>query len=582
MQRQYRDKPVRKFDVNQTVYSALNESFSEFSKMSAIGYMGMEFTYVKLQKKLQLYANMFKNLGVKEGDTISVCTSNTPEVPLILAAASALGAATKWIDLRSTDVQLIEKINAKGSRLFVGFDFLMPRMERVLRETDLENILYISPADYINPFKVLLNSKEDFKKLLEEGKQAPNIVIPKDDRIMNLKKASKVYGNYDEVHPVSFDKDRPTLYIQSSGTTGPAKSIVHTDYSINCEVRKWTYADLILGPGYRMFVTAPPWVAYGLINAYLLALMTGMKAVIYPKIYDAMVYDNLDKFDTCFAVPLHFRHMVNEVWPKLSTTEKISLLIRLRNKCYLAGGDKVTASEIREFKEKLGIDVLNAWGDNEALGGLAANTMHANKPGSVGKPLYGDKIVAVDENGKELPPNVSGEIVAVTDSMFQKYDGDEEETKRIQGTFNGEPCIHTEDSGYIDEDGFIFLNGRLGRSITIGGFKVYPGTIEEQVLKHPAVKDCVAIGVKDKEMASVPMVFFTMDTTKSWNVDEVISQIDTICTENLESYKCPSYIICIDEIPYNQSQKQDYKKLEILGNELVAKKGNVPKVLTLQ
>lgn len=584
----YRDIPIREINVEETMYNNLINSFEKHSNHIGIGYMGMDIKYLELKERLILLTNALKKLDIKEGDVVPVCMPNTPETPLILGAINAFGAATKWIDMRSTDNQLISKINAHDSKLFICFNIFMTRIEKILEKTNLHKVLYISPTDSINPLKVLFNSLSDFKGLLKEAKQAknePKIIIPNDDRVDSLKHFVKQNGNKNLINPVKYDKERPTLYIQSSGTTGPAKTILHTDYNANVEARKLAYFNYPFGVGHTLFVTAPCWVAYGLINSIYTSLLTGTKTEIYPRISDSMVYENRHKFDMCFAVPLHARYMYNEIFPTLNEQQKNQLRHELQKiRCFVVGGDKITAAETLQFQEEFGIDILNAWGCNEGLGGINMNPIGGNKPGSVGIPLYGDEVKIINPTTrKECLPNEMGEVYVHTESEFQEYYGDEYETKRIKEVLSdGKEYIRPGDAGYKDEDGYLFLSGRLGRSITCGGFKVFPGTIEDEVIKHPAVKDCCAVGVRDDKNGHVPMVFFTIDKNYKDTVSNIIDQINTICVENIESYKCPSYIVCIDEIPYNQSQKQEYKLLEKIGNDMI-KENNIvtSKVISL-
>jgi len=292
-----------------------------------------------------------------------------------------------------------------------------------------------------------------------------------------------------------------------------------------------------------------------------------MKAVLCPKVDRDTVYNNIGKFDISFAAPLHYRYLAENM-------EKCKDLSDV--KALVSGGDKLTAKEIEEMTEELrrkGFkgQILNGYGNNEGLGAETVNPMGHNKYGTVGIPFYGDSVCAVNSDNEELKYDETGEICVRTETEFTEYTGKEEETSKVKQIHpDGNSWIHTGDLGRVDEEGFVHLEGRLKRVIIREAFKIFPGTIEETIKMHPMVEDCVTVGVHDDFAENVPMAFISLKE-ECLEIEKILEEIKFLCEKQLKDYEIPAYFELISEIPYTNNNKQDYRKLETIGNEKIEK-----------
>ncbi len=557
----YRDIPIRDVDPKQTMYQAIRTLNTGNMEYNSVGYMGHNYTYEYILKEVDRIAIALKQLGIKENDVVLIAMVSTPEVAKILLALNKIGAISKWIDLRVKANDLEYYINEHNSKHIIAFDMLLPVIQQAINNTDVENAIIVSPTDS-------LSIAEKLGYILKSKLDGTYNKLPSDKRFVYFKDLLKKV-NYDiEIPTISFDKDRPSLIIQSSGTTGMAKSIIHTDMTINESVHKLCYSDLPFYKGNRILVTVPPWIGYGLINSYYLSLAMGMQAVLCPKVDRDTVFKSLGTFDLAFAAPLHYRYLA-EMIDKCGDLSTIQALI--------TGGDKITADELREIKSilmKKGFngEILNGYGNNEGLGAETVNPIRFNKLGTVGIPLYGNIVATFDENNRELGINEVGELCIKTSTMFKEYAFKPEETAKIKQLHeDGEYWIHTGDIGRVDEDGFVYVEGRLRRVIIRRAFKIFPGTIEKAIRSHYAVKDCVTVGVNDKEELSVPMAFIVLNDDKQYDENMILEEIRELCEKELKDYEVPLYFSVIDEIPYTQNNKQDFRKLEEIGNQQIIK-----------
>ena len=580
----YRKTPIKDFDVNQTLYSLVKDENKNNLNNQAIGFLGNNFTYKNLFKTVDQLADAYRKAGVQKGDTVAICTINTPAVQQNLLALSKIGAISKWIDLRSKDKDLIKNLNSSNCKFVVAFEEMTPLFEKIVNETDVEKVLISSPKDYL-PSVIRVLAKIKDKK---EGKL---ITLPEDTRFMKFTDFVKTGDKNSALKPVFFEKDRPTLSIQSSGSTGKAKNIIHTDYNFNSEVLKLSYTDLPLYREKTLHVSVPPFIIYGLCNSIYTTMVMEMKAEMTPFVSEVTVYDDLGKFDIPFAAPLHYRYMQEQL---KSLTEKVPLLENdnsveakkelkktlkeldrvlkgiKRASVFVSGGDKISAEEIIEMQHLFDKVIINGYGNNEVVGAAVVSPVYANKPGSIGVPLRGIEVHVFDpETNEQLPQEAIGELCLSTDHAFVKYQNNPEATSEIKQLHDdGKYWIHTGDLCHIDEDGFITPKGRCKRLIKKEAFKISPDTIEDVIQELPFVKECVVVGVPDKKSLSVPMAFVELEDKYKGNIDALMEQIYNVCEEELPDYEIPSYVEEIDEIPFSNN-KRNFRKLEDIGSEMV-------------
>ena len=157
----HREKPVREFDLNQTMYTTIKSVNESNQNIDAIGFLGKNITYGELFKRVDRLADAYHKAGVQEGDTIAIATINMPIVQENLLALSKLGVTSKWIDLRAKKAELIKNINESNCKIIVIFEGITPLIEEIINETSIEKVIVASPKDYLNPFiKILANLKQ--------------------------------------------------------------------------------------------------------------------------------------------------------------------------------------------------------------------------------------------------------------------------------------------------------------------------------------------------------------------------------------------------------------------------------------
>lgn len=582
----HRKKPIKEFELNQTMYSLVINECKDDMDLYATGFMGNDMTYKDLVISSDKLAKAFYVAGVREGDAVSIFTINMPIVQQCILALSKIGATMSWVDLRSKGKDIIKYVNSTNCKTVVVFEDILPLIESVIDETDIKKVIVSSPKDYLSPVVKTLATLKD--KI--EGKK---IIIPDDERFVRFSDFLKEGNRIETLSPISFEKDRPSLIVMSSGSTGKPKQIVHTEYNFNSAVQKMAYADLPFYKGNTMHISIPPFIIYGLGNSIYGSLVFTMKAEMNPFVSDNTVYDDLGKFDISLAAPLHYRYIYRkleelkkdiEILEKDTSTsakkelrQKLKELKRVlsgiaRAKAFVSGGDKIGSDELIEMQQAFDKVITNGYGNNECLGAVVVSPVYANRPGSIGVPMHGVDVKVVDpETGEILPPMSIGELYISSDNLFLGYLNNDDETKKIKTTdAEGKQWVKSGDLCYIDKDGYIVPKGRNRRVIKKEAFKISPDTIEEVISSLSFVSECVVVGVEDEKSLSVPMAFIVLKD-KNIAFEDVVGDIRKKCEEELPDYEVPSYFEAIDSIPYTQNDKQDFRTLEEIGNSKVAK-----------
>jgi acyl-coenzyme A synthetase/AMP-(fatty) acid ligase len=208
----------------------------------------------------------------------------------------------------------------------------------------------------------------------------------------------------------------------------------------------------------------------------------------------------------------------------------------------------LSARQARRFTDKFGAFVLNGYGQaeiGEVIGWTAADAKaFPAKVGAVGRPHAGVDIKVVGPNGMPLASGEHGLLLVRPPSRAVGYAGGGELADRVDAA----GFVDTGDVAMVDDDGFVWIEGRAGDVINRGGNKVFPDDVEEVLRLCPAVTDAAVVGVADERLGEVPVAFVTGAPVGS-------GELEDLCRLHLAPYKVPVAFHHIDELPRNQAGK---------------------------
>ena len=520
----------------------------------ALDYYGRVFTYADLMVNVKKTAAAFRGLGVKKGDIITVVSVMTPEVIYAFYAADLIGATLNLVDPRYSVEGIREYIEEVDSHLLICLNVVYERCRQAAKRTHVERVLVLSPADSLP-----LHLKLGYKLTSPDKNKYKSNVLHWKQFLANGEGQSTAAEPYDPGHAC--------VVVHTGGTTGSPKGVMLTDSCFNAIAQQFSAYDTLFKKGQTLMNIMPPFIAYGYACGVHLPLVLGLKVAIIPNLDPAKLGSLLLKYrpEHMFGVPSHYQQMAAD--PKLQKKD----LSFIRN--YAAGGDAISLGAektVNEFLKAHNVEypMAKGYGMTEVSSAATVAAGNLNKPGSVGIPMVNTLISAFEPGTeKELPIGQRGELCISGPGMMKGYYNKPDETAMILRTHaDGRVWVHTGDLGYLDEDGFVYLDSRIKRLIIRhDGFKVFPSMIENVVSQHPAVHQCSVVGCADKDhvQGRLPFVYIVLNPAAAGvKKKQIVKELRQMCMEELPEYVQPVAYKFIAEMPMTPVGKFDYRKLE--------------------
>lgn len=300
--------------------------------------------------------------------------------------------------------------------------------------------------------------------------------------------------------PVAIEPGWAFNIIYSSGTTGTPKGIVQP------HAMRWAHIRRAAGGGYgpdTVTLLSTPLYSNTTLVSLIPTLAYGGCAVLMPR-FDALGYLQLaerHRVTHTMLVPVQYQRLMAH--PDFDRFDLSAFRFK--------------ACTSAPFAAALKAEVLRRW-----PGGLADHygltegggtcILHAHlfpeKLHTVGRPAEGHDIRLIDEDGRELPPGSTGEIVGRSPGMMSGYHRQPAKTREVEWFDDqGRRFLRTGDVGRFDDDGFLVLMDRRKDMVISGGFNVYPSDLEAVLRQHPAVADCAVVGVPSAQWGETPVAW---------------------------------------------------------------------------
>ena len=208
--------------------------------------------------------------------------------------------------------------------------------------------------------------------------------------------------------------------------------------------------------------------------------------------------------------------------------------------------------------------IIEGYGMTELASAAVTCLGEVNKLTSLGIPLPKNIVGIFEENSDcELKYGEEGEVCITGPTMMLGYLNNlEEENKVIRVHSDGTKWVHSGDLGKLDEEGFLYLVGRIKRMIIHGGFKLYPSYIEGVIMKHPDIDNCCVISIPDKVYGASPEAHVVIKKDSVSQLKKLKEELIKLCQDKLPEYSQPEDFIFEEDLPLTSVGKVDYKKVE--------------------
>lgn len=492
----------------------LDKNAEKHPNKNAILFKDQAITYLELQKKVNRFANALRRLGVKENDRIMFFAPNTPEYVIANFACWRIAA-----------IPVLCNHLVKGEEIYY-------------RANDSEALVVLSRLDGTEALDQVRNEMSTVKHYIvfegeKEGYLSMEEMMDKESDVCETSDTTKYHVG---------------RIIYSSGTTGKPKGIVcNLSDILACtdthgkRVLELKESDVIGGHPFFTF-------AFGSVNFTFEPWRFGCTLSIIDRFTAEDMFDIVEKhkISVLSCVPTAFRIMLD--YYKKSDKKYDCSSLRI---CQSAG-EWLPGSTMKDFKDIFGVEILDSLGSGDLMYWLSTRKgVPENKIGSTGYPVDGVECKVVDQDFKEVPKGVEGELV-VRGPFGQVYW--KRPDKQIEGVWNGwnRPGL----TFVEDEDGYFWYKGRTDDMIVTSGYKIPGGEVEGVLNEHPAVFESAVIASPDPLRQNIVKAFVILKEGFDPS-EELKAELQSHVKKYLSSYKYPREIEFVkeNEVPRTSTGK---------------------------
>lgn len=534
---------------DKTVYRELIEANESRKNRLALEYFGTKTTFGELFKKIDATAKSFYANGVREGDFVTICAAGIPETVYSFYALSKIGAVSNMIAPHFDHEQLVKRIEDCNSDVLVVMDTFYDDIKGAIAKSRIKNTIVIPALNasllglVTKKHKIDRNNNEVYwNEFIKEGKGVENVPECK------------------------YTVEQPLAMVYSSGTTGAAKGILLTNDSFQNSVHAYDKMGFDFRAGLKLYQIVPPWFSTGLSTSIHLPLSKGVSIFMDPRFDREHFVKNIVKAKTNYT--LAPTSMYEGFLDKSLIKNK-----DLSHLTYPFEGGEPLSPELRSAIEAVfrehgsEADLKVGYGQCEGGAGITTEIINCQHPkGTVGIPLVGVTIGIFDEDKNELTYGHRGEVLASTPCRMKEYYKNEEATQQyFYVDENGRKWNCTGDIGYMDEDGYLYIEGRANDYSMVGDKKVYNFDVESVIKNVDGIANVDVLEKKDEveeNKMAVHIVPTSEFMTSISNNPEVLAdkiyELQTLIYDQLQDESLIPTIFKIREsFPHAKSGKRD-------------------------
>lgn len=520
-----------------TIYQNILNHNKEYPNDVALIFFGKKITYKQLFIEIDKTEKAYIAQGVKPGDNVALCVPATPEAMYSILALNKIGANCNMLNPTFTDQQLTDRINETEASVLFVVNELYGRVEKIIPKTCIKTVITCAAVNSLGPIVKFIKKAKNISNTLSWGKFITG-------------------GRYisPPVEP-PYQHNTPAIMVYSSGTTGASKGIQLTNNSINATITQYEHAGFDFVRQDRYFAQIPIWFSTGISVTMLVPLCLGITVILEPVYNFEIFYKHISKYKPHFLITasglVDYLRNNKEIDPAYKEFKYLSI-----------GGEYVSPHAEKVFNEWLKKNgsiykLHKGYGMCECGGTITYTNAVSNKIGSTGVPMAHVVVSAFDlETGKELSYGKRGELRVITPCQMSGYYKNPEATAEFFKTDSeGRVWACTGDMGYVEEDGNVYVDGRISDSyVNEKGNTIYLFDIEHAILSVEAVRQCktVVSELDGKKVHVAHAVFFHGKESS----ENILKEIQEVCKLKLSEDYYPHLIkIHNDALPISPSGK---------------------------
>lgn len=531
--------------------ASISENYPDYI---AYDFMGSKTRYKDFIRKVDECARALAAIGVKEGESVTICMPNAPQAVIMFYAVNKIGAIANMVHPLSGEKEIEFCLKESASVVCLTLDQFYGKFENIRNNVPLRSLILTSIKDALSPIK-----KKGY--YLAEGRKIKK--VPVNAEIVwwekFLRDGARYHGPF---HAVRKSED-PAVILYSGGTTGTMKGILLSNMNFNALSQQIIATNPMFKPGDKMLAVMPIFHGFGLGVCIHSMLASGGRCLLIPR-FNPESYANLLK--------KHKPNFIAGVPTLYEALLRIKSLDRVDLSCLkgvFSGGDSLSIELKKRFDAFLAshnasIPVREGYGTTECVTASCLTPSHMAKEGSIGLP-FPDTFYKIVKPGteEEVPYGEEGEICLAGPTVMMEYINNPEETANtLRRHKDGLTWVHTGDLGMMDDEGFIYFRQRIKRMIVTSGYNVYPSRIENILDAHELVHMSCVIGVPDPYKIQKVAAFVVLKPDVKVSEDEARKILLEYCSKHVAKYAMPAYIEFRDMLPKTLVGKVAYRVLE--------------------
>ena len=516
-------------DFNAAEYFIDRHMYDGRSAKLAIQSGEASITYEQLHAAVNQVGNGLKNLGVRMEERVLLLLLDTPEFAFSFFGAIKIGAVPVPVNtlLKSADYKYL--LNNSRARIAIVSNALLPLIQTI-------------------PGKEL----QFLERIVVVGADAPQGEITFTDLLDS---------GSTELDPAPTRKDDSAFWLYSSGSTGPPKACVHLQHDMVVSAERYAKTVLKISESDRFFSVAKLFFAYGLGNALYFPLAVGATSILSsgpPR--PQSVFEIIERYRPTlfFSVPSNYVKLLAH-----SDPDREFDLSSIRHA--ISAGEALPASVFHRFKQRFGVEILDAIGSTEGLHMMISNIPGEVRPGSSGKVLPGFEAKIVDDNDQPVALGEIGNLMVKADSACAYYWNEHEKTKNtIAGHW-----LRTGDKYYEDADGYFWYAGRSDDMLKVSGVWVSPIEIESVLIEHASVLEAAVVFWQDQDELHKPAACVVLRDGVMAS-PQLARQLQDFVVHRLPVYKRPHWVEFLPELPKTATGKVQRYKLRARSHSVMS------------
>jgi len=525
-----------------TIYQNIYDHNKDYPNDIALLYFGKKITYKQLFIAVDKVAKALVSYGVCNRENVVLCMPAIPETIYTILALNKIGANAVMINPLFSAEQLVDRISETGAKLMLVANELYSRVEKIIPQTAVKTVISCSS----------LHSLGRLIQIIKKVRSIPHTIVWNDF----LK-----HGHHTDIFIPDYMPNQPAIMVYSSGTTGASKGIQLTNDSVNATISEGVQIGFEWQRGDRWFSQIPVWFSTGICAQTLVPLKYGITIILEP-VYDFdLFYQHIIKYKPNFMITAcGLLDYLMDKQPHAEVYKEFKFLC--------AGGEYVTPVAERKYIDWLKANgnrygFFKGYGMCECGGTVTASSPSSNVIGSAGIPTPNVIVSAFDQRtGKELKYGECGELRVLTPCRMLGYYQNAKATEEyFQTDCYGNVWACTGDMGYVNEDGNVYVDGRISDSyINQQNERVYLFDIERAILSLAEIRQCkvVATCVDGIETHVAHIV-----CAKGCDTDTILTKVASICQEKLHPNHFPHMIkFYADALPVSASGKLNVAEMK--------------------